>query len=279
MKVNNLYNNLDKDLKDKILYYKKLGHVVPPARLINTPEDIAAIRKSSKINTLVLDTVAANIKEGMSTEEINEIVHNTTISNGAIPAPLNYGGFPKSVCTSINNEVCHGIPSKNIILKDGDIINVDVSTIYEGYYSDASRTFMIGNVPEEVQRLVKVTKECLELGINECKPWGFIGDIGEVIYKHAKENGYTIVREFIGHGVGKKFHDLPDVHHVGKKGTGMLLVPGMTFTIEPMVNMGKRYVKVDPKNGWTVTTKDGLPSAQVEHTILITETGYEILTY
>ncbi|MBU5486978.1 type I methionyl aminopeptidase [Clostridium sp. MSJ-8] len=279
MKVNNLYNNLDKDIKDKILYYKKLGHVVPPARLINTPEDIAGIRKSSKINTLVLDTVAANIKEGMSTEEINEIVHNTTISNGAIPAPLNYGGFPKSVCTSINNEVCHGIPNKNIILKDGDIINVDVSTIYEGYYSDASRTFMIGNVPEEVKKLVKVTKECLELGINECKPWGFIGDIGEVIYKHAKENGYTIVREFIGHGVGKKFHDLPDVHHVGKKGTGMLLVPGMTFTIEPMVNMGKRYVKVDPKNGWTVTTKDGLPSAQVEHTILITETGYEILTY
>lgn len=279
MKVNNLYNNLDKDIKDKILYYKKLGHVVPPARLINTPEDIAGIRKSSNINTLVLDTVTANIKEGMSTEEINEIVHNTTISNGAIPAPLNYGGFPKSVCTSINNEVCHGIPNKNIILKDGDIINVDVSTIYEGYYSDASRTFMIGNVPEEVKKLVKVTKECLELGINECKPWGFIGDIGEVIYKHAKENGYTIVREFIGHGVGKKFHDLPDVHHVGKKGTGMLLVPGMTFTIEPMVNMGKRYVKVDPKNGWTVTTKDGLPSAQVEHTILITETGYEILTY
>ncbi len=279
MKVNNLYNNLDKDIKDKILYYKKLGHVVPPARLINTPEDIAGIRKSSNINTLVLDTVAANIKEGMSTEEINEIVHNTTISNGAIPAPLNYGGFPKSVCTSINNEVCHGIPNKNIILKDGDIINVDVSTIYEGYYSDASRTFMIGNVPQEVKKLVKVTKECLELGINECKPWGFIGDIGEVIYKHAKENGYTIVREFIGHGVGKKFHDLPDVHHVGKKGTGMLLVPGMTFTIEPMVNMGKRYVKVDPKNGWTVTTKDGLPSAQVEHTILITETGYEILTY
>lgn len=279
MKVNNLYNNLDKELKDKILYYKKLGHVVPSPRLINTSEDIAGIKASSKINTLVLDTVAANIKAGISTEEINEIVHNTTISNGAIPAPLNYGGFPKSVCTSINNEVCHGIPSKNIILKDGDIINVDVSTIYNGYYSDASRTFLIGNVSDEVKKLVRVTKECLELGINECKPWGFIGDIGEVIYKHAKENGYTVVREFIGHGVGKKFHDLPDVHHVGKRGTGMLLVPGMTFTIEPMINMGKKYVKVDPKNGWTVTTKDGLPSAQVEHTILITDTGYEILTY
>lgn len=279
MKVNNLYNNLDKELKDKILYYKKLGHVVPPPRLINTSEDIAGIKASSKINTLVLDTVAANIKAGMSTEEINEIVHTTTISNGAIPAPLNYGGFPKSVCTSINNEVCHGIPSKNIILKDGDIINVDVSTIYNGYYSDASRTFLVGNVSDEVKKLVRVTKECLELGINECKPWGFIGDIGEVIYKHAKENGYTVVREFIGHGVGKKFHDLPDVQHVGKRGTGMLLVPGMTFTIEPMINMGKRYVKVDSKNGWTVTTKDGLPSAQVEHTILITDTGYEILTY
>ena len=181
MKVNNLYNNLDRELKDKILYYKKLGHVVPPPRLINTSEDIAGIKASSKINTLVLDTVAANIKAGISTEEINEIVHNTTISNGAIPAPLNYGGFPKSVCTSINNEVCHGIPSKNIILKDGDIINVDVSTIYNGYYSDASRTFLIGNVSDEVKKLVSVTKECLELGINECKPWGFIGDIGEVI--------------------------------------------------------------------------------------------------
>ena len=247
-----LFNKNDQkispEIEEKLKSYRRQGHIVPPRKIIKNAEQIEGIRESAKINTAVLDHVAANIRMGMSTDDINTLVYDFTVAHGAIPAPLNYEGFPKSVCTSINEEVCHGIPSKDIILQDGDIINVDVSTIYNGYFSDASRMFMIGNVSEAKQRLVQVTKECLEKGIEVARPWGFLGDIGAVIQAHAEKNGYTVVREFCGHGVGLKFHEIPEVEHVGRKGTGMLLVPGMIFTIEPMINMGKADIFIDEEN-------------------------------
>lgn len=267
------------ELDKKILYFQNKGHLVPKRGLIKTPEQIEGIRKSGEINTGVLDLVAQEIREGMSTTDIDQLVYEYTVGHGAIPAPLNYEGFPKSVCTSINEVVCHGIPSKKEILKDGDIINVDVSTIFNGYFSDASRMFMIGNVSPEKQKLVQVTKECLEIGMNAAKPFGFVGDIGHAIQKHAEKNGYSVVRDLCGHGVGLKFHEEPEVCHFGKKGTGMLLVPGMVFTIEPMINMGTWRVFIDEDNGWTVVTEDELPSAQWEHTFVMTETGLEILTH
>lgn len=278
-----LFNKNDQkispEIEEKLKSYRRQGHIVPPRKIIKNAEQIEGIRESAKINTAVLDHVAANICMGMSTDDINTLVYDFTVAHGAIPAPLNYEGFPKSVCTSINEEVCHGIPSKDIILQDGDIINVDVSTIYNGYFSDASRMFMIGNISEAKQRLVQVTKECLEKGIEVARPWGFLGDIGAVIQAHAEKNGYTVVREFCGHGVGLKFHEIPEVEHVGRQGTGMLLVPGMIFTIEPMINMGKADIFIDEENDWTVITEDEQPSAQWENTILITETGVEILTW
>ena len=215
----------------------------------------------------------------MSTLEIDKLVHDYTVSHGAIPAPLNYDGFPNSVCTSINEVVCHGIPSEDEILEEGDIINVDVSTILDGYYSDASRMFVIGQTTPEKQRLVDVAKECLLIGMEAAKPFGFVGDIGNAIQRHSHKNGYTLVRDLCGHGVGLKFHEEPDVEHFGRKGTGMLLVPGMVFTIEPMINMGGWEVFVDEDDGWTVVTEDELPSAQWEHTFVMTETGLEILSY
>lgn len=266
------------EVEQKIKEYKAKGCRVPSRKMIKTAEQIEGIRRSAVINTAVLDLVAANIHEGMSTEEIDALVHNYTVGQGAIPAPLNFEGFPKSVCTSINDEVCHGIPDKNIILKDGDIINVDVSTIFNGYYSDASRMFMIGHVRPEMQKLVRVAKECLELGFQAARPWGFLGDIGAAVQEHAEKNGYSVVREFGGHGVGLKFHEDPFVSHTGRRGTGILLVPGMVFTIEPMINMGSRKIFIDEDNDWTVLTDDGQPSAQWEYTVLITETGAEIIT-
>lgn len=265
--------------EEKLQAFRRAGYIVPPRKIIKNEEQIAGIRESAKINTAVLDHVTEHIRVGMSTEEINILVHDFTVAHGAIPAPLNYEGFPKSVCTSINDEVCHGIPDKDTILKDGDIINVDVSTIYGGYFSDASRMFLIGNVPDDRRRLVQVTKECLKKGIETAKPWGFLGDIGAVIQHHAEGNGYSVVRDFCGHGVGLEFHEEPEVEHVGKRGTGMLLVPGMVFTIEPMINMGSPDLFIDEDNGWTALTDDGKPSAQWENTILITETGVEVLTW
>lgn len=262
----------------KIKAYKAKGHRVPTHKMIKTEQQIEGIRRSAAINTAVLDLVAANIREGISTEEINTLVYNYTVAHGAIPAPLNFEGFPKSVCTSINDEVCHGIPASDIILRNGDIINVDVSTILDGYYSDASRMFMIGQVRPEVQTLVRVAKECLDLGFKAARPWGFLGDIGAAVQEHAEKHGYSVVREFGGHGVGLKFHEDPFVSHTGRRGTGMLLVPGMVFTIEPMINMGSRRIFIDADNDWTVLTDDGEPSAQWEYTVLITETGAEIIT-
>ena len=267
------------ELDKKVLYFQNKGHLVPSKKLIKTPEQIEGIRRSGVINTAVLDLVASEIKAGMSTAEIDKMVYDFTVSHGAVPAPLNYEGFPKSVCTSVNEVVCHGIPSEDEILEEGDIINVDVSTILDGYYSDASRMFIIGKTSPEKEKLVKVAKECLEIGMKAATPFGFVGDIGNAIEKHAKKNGFSVVRDLCGHGVGLEFHEEPDVEHFGRKGTGMLLVPGMVFTIEPMINMGTYKVFVDEEDDWTVVTEDELPSAQWEHTFLMTENGLEILTY
>lgn len=267
------------ELDKHIMYLQNKGHLVPSRKLIKTPEQIEGIRRSGVVNTGVLDLIAREIKEGMSTAAIDKLVYDYTVSHGAIPAPLNYEGFPKSVCTSINDVVCHGIPDEKEILRDGDIVNVDVSTILDGYYSDASRMFMIGNVSPEKKRLVEVTKECLQIGMEAAKPFGFVGDIGYAIQKHAEKNGYSVVRDLCGHGVGLAFHEEPEVLHFGRKGTGMLLVPGMVFTIEPMINMGRYEVYIDEDDGWTVLTDDGLSSAQWEHTFVMTDHGLEILTY
>lgn len=267
------------ELDKRMLYLQEHGHLVPTRELIKTPEQIEGIRRSGVVNTGVLDLVAQEIKEGMSTAAIDKLVYEYTKDHGAIPAPLNYEGFPKSVCTSINEVVCHGIPSEKEILRDGDIINVDVSTILDGYYSDASRMFMIGNVSPEKRRLVEVTKECLQIGMEAAKPFGYVGDIGHAIQKHAEKNGYSVVRDLCGHGVGLEFHEEPEVCHFGRKGTGMVLVPGMVFTIEPMINMGRYQVYIDADDNWTVLTDDGLPSAQWEHTFVMTDNGLEVLTY
>ena len=267
------------ELDRKVLYYQEKGYLVPKRNLIKTPEQIEGIRKSGIINTGVLDLVAKEIRVGMSTLDIDKLVYEYTRDHGAIPACLGYEGFPKSCCTSINEVVCHGIPSEYEILEEGDIINVDCTTILNGYYADASRMFIMGETTPEKKRLVDVAKECLETGIQAARPFGFVGDIGNAIEKHAKKNGYSVVKELCGHGVGLELHEEPDVEHFGKKGTGMLFVPGMTFTIEPMINMGTHEVFIDEEDDWTVVTEDELPSAQWEHTFLMTEEGLEILTH
>ncbi len=264
---------------DKIAKFAREGHIVPPHDIIKTSEDIEGIKESAKINIAVLDYVAEHIGPGVSTETIDQWVYDITTQMGGIPAPLNYYGFPKSVCTSIDDVVCHGIPDENRILQEGEIVNVDVSTVYKGYYSDSSRMFCIGEVSPEKKKLVEVTKECVEIGIKNVKPWTFLGDMGEEVHNHAKANGYSVVREIGGHGIGLEFHEEPFVSYVSRKGEEMLMVPGMVFTIEPMVNMGKADVETNEDDGWTVTTADGLPSAQWEVTVLVTETGCEVLVY
>lgn len=273
------YKKCHIDFDERIKEIEGQGHIVPDHTIIKTPQQIEKIKESAKINVAVLDYVAKHIRAGISTEEINEWVHNLTIEMGGIPATLDYEGFPKSVCTSINNEVCHGIPSKNIILKDGDIINVDCSTELNGYFSDSSRMFCIGNVSDENRKLVEVAKQSLQEGLKAVKPWGFLGDMGQAVNDYVKSNGYSVVREVGGHGIGLEFHEEPWVSYVTTKGTEMLMVPGMIFTIEPMINMGKADVFVDEENGWTIYTKDGSVSAQWEIQVLVTEDGYEIISY
>ena len=255
------------------------GHQVPSHALIKTPEQVAKIKESAAVNIAVLDYVAAHIGPGITTEEIDRWVYDETTKRGAIPAPLNFEGFPKSVCTSVNEEVCHGIPSPDVILKEGDIINVDASTILDGYFSDSSRMFCIGTVSPEKQKLVNVTKEAVELGLAQVKPWGFLGDVAQAVNDHAKKNGYSVVREIGGHGVGLEFHEEPWVSFVAKKGTEMLMAPGLMFTIEPMINMGRADIYEDDENGWTIRTDDGQPSAQWEIQVLVTEDGYEVISY
>ena len=275
MKYKKCHYNFDSKLEQA----EREGHEVPGHDLIKTPEQIEGIKKSAAINIAVLDYVGEHIRAGITTEEIDKWVYDETVKRGGIPAPLNYEGFPKSVCTSLNDEVCHGIPSKDIVLKDGDIINVDCSTILDGYFSDSSRMYLIGDVSEEKKKLVQVAKECLDVGLKEIKPWGFLGDMGQAINDYAEEHGYTIVREIGGHGIGLEFHEEPWVSYVSKRGTEMMMVPGLVFTIEPMVNMGKADIYEDDENGWTIYTEDGKPSAQWEIQVLVTEDGYEILSY
>ena len=273
------YKDCHLALDEKINSYKLKGWKIPPKKIIKRPDQIDGIRESGLVNIAVLDYVAENIHAGMSTEDIDRLVAEKTKELGGIAAPLNYEGFPKSCCTSINEVVCHGIPSEEEILEEGDIINVDCTTILDGYYADASRMFIIGKTTPQKEKLVRVAKECLEVGMEAARPFGFVGDIGHAVEKHAKKNGFSVVRDLCGHGVGVEFHEEPDVEHFGKKGTGMLLVPGMVFTIEPMINMGTWEVFIDEEDGWTVVTEDELPSAQWEHTFVMTEQGLEILTY
>ncbi len=269
-------------MDEKILFWQEKGKCVPTRNLIKTGEQIAGIRKAGVLNTAVLDHVAENIHEGMTTLEIDRLVYDFTTKHGGVPAPLNYEGFPNSCCTSMNDVVCHGIPSKDDVLEEGDIVNVDCTTILDGYYADASRMFVIGKVEPEVQKLVDVAWDCLKVGEQVCRePYVFVGDLGNAIAKLAHKNGFTVVRDYCGHGVGLDFHEEPDIMHYGRKGTGMLLVPGMVFTIEPMINEGDWEVCGDEEDetGWIALTEDCGLSAQWEHTYVMTEHGVEILTH
>lgn len=265
-------------LYQKLLELESQGEIVPEPSLLKTPEQIERIKESAALNTAILDHVAKHICAGMSTADIDKLVYDYTTKHGGVPAPLGYEGFPKSVCTSLNNEVCHGIPDENVILQEGDIINVDVSTILNGYFSDASRMFAIGNISARAKNLLKVTEECVELGLAAAKPWGHLGDIADAINSHAQKHGYSVVEDIGGHGIGLEFHEEPFVSYVAPKGTEMVLVPGMMFTIEPMINEGSPDFFIDEDNGWTVYTEDDGLSAQIEYMVLVTETGIEVLT-
>lgn len=273
------YKKCHIDFDEKIEEFEGAGHIVPSHAILKNAEQIEKIKESAKINIAVLGYVAEHIKAGISTAEIDKWVYDITTKMGGVPAPLNFEGFPKSVCTSINNEVCHGIPSEDVIIKDGDIINVDVSTNLNGYFSDSSRMFCIGNVSEENRRLVEETKNAVYEGLKQVKPWGFLGDMGQAVNDYVKSKGYSVVREVGGHGIGLEFHEDPWVSYISKKGTEMLMVPGMIFTIEPMVNAGKPDIFVDEDNGWTIYTEDNSMSAQWEIQVLVTEDGYEIIAY
>ncbi|MFZ2250989.1 MAG: methionyl aminopeptidase [Ruminococcus bromii] len=273
------YKKCHIDFDEKIDEFEVAGHIVPSHEILKNAEQIEKIKESAKINIAVLDYVAEHIKAGISTAEIDKWVYDITTKMGGVPAPLNFEGFPKSVCTSINNEVCHGIPSEDVIIKDGDIINVDVSTNLNGYFSDSSRMFCIGNVSEENRKLVEETKNAVYEGLKQVKPWGFLGDMGQAVNDYVKSKGYSVVREVGGHGIGLEFHEDPWVSYISKKGTEMLMVPGMIFTIEPMVNAGKPDIFVDEDNGWTIYTEDNSMSAQWEIQVLVTEDGYEIIAY
>ena len=244
--------------------------------IIKTEEQVDGIRASGRLTAEILDMVAGRIRAGITTNDIDSWVHEMTISRGAVPAPLGYRGFPKSVCTSINEEICHGIPDETV-LKEGDIINVDVTTILNGYYGDASRMFLIGQVSETAQKIVRVARECLNRGIRMVKAGNRFGDIGWAIQEYAEKNGFSVVRDYTGHGVGVEFHEPPNVCHYGKKGTGEVIQPNMVFTIEPMINEGTYKCSL-LDNGWTAVTRDGALSAQWEHTLLATKLGVEILT-
>lgn len=256
-----------------------LGEEVPYRSLLKTAADIEGIKRSAEVNIGALDYVEAHIGVGTTTEEIDQWVHQYCLDHDAIPADLNFEGYPKSVCTSINEVVCHGIPSDQDVLKEGDIINVDMSTIKDGYFSDSSRMFCIGEVSPEKKRLVDVTKASVEAGLAAVKPWAHLGDVSAAVNKVATDAGYSVVAEFGGHGIGLEFHEDPFVSFVAKAGTGPILVPGLCFTIEPMVNMGRAAIDMNHPNGWTILTADRSPSAQWEVQLVVTETGYELLSW
>lgn len=244
---------------------------------IKTPEEIEKMRIAGRLAAEVLHMIRPYVQEGVTTEELDQICHDYIVDiQQAVPAPLNYRGFPKSICTSVNHVVCHGIPSKKR-LKRGDVINIDVTVIKDGYHGDTSKMFFVGEPPVIARRVSQIAYECMLIGIEMVRPGIRLGDIGHAIQQHAEANNCSIVREFCGHGIGRRFHEEPQVLHYGTPGTGVELVPGMTFTIEPMVNAGKRFVKMLP-DGWTVVTKDHKISAQWEHTVLVTDNGVEVLT-
>jgi methionyl aminopeptidase len=245
--------------------------------ILKTPEQIDGIRKSSQLAGRTLQAVAPYVKAGVTTGYLNDIVEQFMRDNGAIPATIGYNGYTKASCISVNDVICHGIPGK-LELRDGDILNIDVTTILNGYFGDTSRMYTIGEVTPHAQRLIDVTRECLKIGIAQAIPGKRIGDIGYYINQHAVKNGYSTVYEFCGHGIGLKFHEEPEVCHIADANTGEVIQPGMTFTIEPMINAGKARAKVDKKDGWTARTIDGKLSAQFEHTILVTQTTPEVLT-
>ena len=245
---------------------------------IKTEEEIQKMRVAGRLAAEVLEMIAEHVKPGITTNELDRICHDYIVDvQKAIPAPLNYHGFPKSICTSVNHVICHGIPNEKR-LKNGDMINIDITVIKDGYHGDTSKMFFVGEPSIKGKRLAKVAQECMYLGIDLVKPGAHLGDIGYAIQKHAEACNYSVVQEYCGHGIGKKFHEDPQVLHYGKANTGIELEAGMIFTIEPMINIGKRHVKLDKKDGWTVTTKDRSLSAQWEHTILVTPEGHEILT-
>jgi methionine aminopeptidase, type I len=246
--------------------------------LIKTATQIEGIRRSSKLAGETLKYIEPFVKAGENTEHLNQLIHQYIIDHGAIPATLNYGGYPKSCCISLNEVVCHGIPSPDTILKDGDILNIDVTTILDGYFGDTSKMYTVGTISPLAEKLIYVTKHCIDLGIREVRPENHFGNIGYAISRYASSKGFSVVFEFCGHGVGIEFHEAPDVDHTARKNSGPKMKPGMTFTIEPMINEGKARVKIDSKDGWTARTIDNKLSAQFEHTILVTPTGYEVLT-
>lgn len=273
------YKKCHLDADERMQELVAAGYPVLPRTLLKTEQDIEGIRRSAEVNVGALDYVAEHIGPGTTTGEIDRWVYDYCLEHGAIPADLNYEGFPKSVCTSINDEVCHGIPSDDIVLKEGDIVNVDMSTIKDGYFSDSSRMFCIGEVSPERKRLVETTKEAVEAGLAAIKPWGMLGDVSRAVNKVATDAGYSVVREFGGHGIGREFHEDPWVGFGNGAGDGCVLVPGLCFTIEPMVNMGKAKIDMSDPNGWTVRTADGEPSAQWEVQVVITPDGYELLSW
>ena len=234
-------------------------------------DDIEGIRKAGQLVLATFEQIEDKIRPGIKTNKINTIVHEFTIKNGAQPAPLNYRGFPKSVCVSVNEEVCHGIPGKRI-LQDGDIVNVDITSVLDGYYADANKTFFVGTPGSEARKIVAVARECLKRGISMVKPGNTVGDIGWAIQTYAEDQGCSVVRDFVGHGVGFEFHESPQIPHFGQRGQGIRLIPGMVFTIEPMINLGGKELKILSDN-WTAVTKDGSLSAQFEQTLLVTKTG------
>jgi methionyl aminopeptidase len=249
---------------------------IPSGVIIKTEEQIRGIQKSCQLTRDILDAVGKRIRPGVTTDDINVWVHEYTVSRGAVPAPLHYNGFPKSVCVSLNNVVCHGIPDSTVIM-EGDILNVDVTTILNGYYGDAGRMYMVGEVSEEAASLVRVASECLDIGIEQVKPYRDLGEIGYAIEHHAIKHGYSVVRDYGGHGIGLKFHEEPHVHHYGSRKRGITMLPNMVFTIEPMINQGRYETRLMP-DSWTAVTIDGRLSAQWEHTVRVTETGVQILT-
>lgn len=272
----NKYKKCHLEMDLRLEEMENQGCIVPPRNIIKSERQIAGIRRSCQLSKEILDKLENIITPGITTEAINTWVHEYTLAHGAYPAQLNYNGYPKSVCVSLNEVICHGIPGARV-LKDGDIMNVDVTCILDGYYGDTSRMYIIGDASDEARRLVEVARECMYLGIEQVRPYNRVGDIGFAIERHARQFGYSVVQDFGGHGVGVEFHEEPFVQHYGEKDCGMVLVPNMVFTVEPMINAGTYKCRVLDDN-WTTVTRDGSLSAQWEHTVRVTETGFEILS-